>query len=230
LYFDDIRLYSYSRQLITPAEPNNAGLIGHWKFDEGAGTIAFDSSGLGNDGTLGGDPTFVIGKVDSGAIDLDGIGDYVEIDGVADDITTNVFTLSAWIKTTQTAEGSLFGTNTGGDHNLQFGVKGGNVWVDDGPETQFPPAVNDDQWHFIVYARDEDTAYIYVDGALRSTDEATDDPASETRWSIGQEWDPPDPSDEFEGMVDDARIYDYALSLGEVAWLAGRTEAFDKPF
>ena len=226
LYFDDFRLYARGREFITPAEPNNAGLIGHWKFDGDT----LDYSGLGNDGTAGGDPTFVVGKVGSGAIDLDGIDDHVEIDGVADDITTNVFTLSAWIKTTQTGEGTLFGTNTGGSHDLQFGVKGGNAWVDDGPETQFPPAVNDDQWHMLTYVRDGDTAYIYVDGALRGTDEATDDPASETRWSIGQEWDPPDPSDEFEGMVDDVRFYNYALSLGEVAWLAGRTEPFDKPF
>jgi len=226
LYFDDIRLYPYSRQFITPAEPNNAGLIGHWKFDGDT----LDYSGLGNDGTLGGDPQWVAGIKD-GALDLDGIDDYVEIDGVADYITTNVFTLTAWIKTTQTAEGSLFGTNdSGSNHELQFGVKGGNVWVDDGSETQFPPAVNDDQWYFVVYIRDGATAYIYVDGALRSTDPAMGDPASDTRWSIGQEWDPPTSSDEFEGMVDDVRFYNYALSLGEVAWLAGRTEPFDKPF
>ncbi len=227
LYFDDIRLYARSRQFITPAEPDNAALVGHWKFDGDT----LDYSGLGNDGTAGGDPTFVVGKVGSGAIDLDGTDDHVSIDGVADDITTNIFTLSAWIKTTQTGEGSLFGANdSGGGHELQFGVKGGNVWVDDGPETQFPPAVNDDQWHMVTYVRDEATSYIYVDGALRGTDPATDDPASETRWSIGQEWDPPNPSDEFEGMVDDVRFYNYALSLGEVAWLAGRTGPFDKPF
>ena len=28
-------------------------LIGWWKFDEGTGMVAADSSGLGNDGTLG---------------------------------------------------------------------------------------------------------------------------------------------------------------------------------
>ena len=31
-----------------------ADLVGHWKFDEGAGTTAADSSGNGNDGTLNG--------------------------------------------------------------------------------------------------------------------------------------------------------------------------------
>ena len=124
----------------------------------------------------------------------------------------------------------MFGTNTGDSHDLQFGVKGGNAWVDHGLETQFPPAVNDDQWHMLTYVRDGASAYIYVDGALRITEPASGDPAGDTRWSIGQEWDPPNPSDEYEGMVDDVRFYNYALSLGEVAWLAGRTEPFDKPF
>jgi len=35
----------------------DTGLVGHWKFDEGTGTIAYDSSGYGNDGILTGTPT-----------------------------------------------------------------------------------------------------------------------------------------------------------------------------
>ncbi len=30
VYFDDISLYPYSRELVTPAEPSTAGLVGHW--------------------------------------------------------------------------------------------------------------------------------------------------------------------------------------------------------
>jgi len=226
LYFDDIRLYARSPEFVTPAEPNNAGLIGHWKFDGDT----LDYSGLGNDGTAGGDPTFVAGKVGTGALDLDG-DDHVSIDGVADYITTNNFTVTTWIKTTQTGEGNVFASNdSGSGHEFMFGVADGNVYLDDGPETQFPPAVNDGQWHMITYVRDGATAYIYVDGALRGTDPATGNPASETRWSIGQEWDDSSPSDFYTGMVDDVRFYNYALSLDEVAWLAGRTEPFDKPF
>jgi hypothetical protein len=32
------------------------------------------------------------------------------------------------------------------------------------------------------------------------------------------------------GLIDDARIYDRALTPEEVAGLAGQTEPFDKPF
>lgn len=39
-----------------------ADLVGHWKLDEGGGTVARDSSGNGNDGTLEGGPTVVAGQ------------------------------------------------------------------------------------------------------------------------------------------------------------------------
>lgn len=37
------------------------GLVGYWKFNEGTGNIAHDSSGNGNDGTIFGDPAWVEG-------------------------------------------------------------------------------------------------------------------------------------------------------------------------
>lgn len=38
-------------------EPQD-GLVGYWRFDEGTGTVAYDSSGNGNDGTLVNSPTW----------------------------------------------------------------------------------------------------------------------------------------------------------------------------
>ena len=77
LLLDDIRLYAYERQLITPAEPNNAGLAGHYKLDQDA----TDSSGNNNHGTLAGNMQWQPGKID-GALSVDGvagIADHVEI-------------------------------------------------------------------------------------------------------------------------------------------------------
>ena len=48
------------------------GLVGYWNFDEGTGTTAGDSSGRGNTGTLVNGPTWVAGKVGSGAVQFDG--------------------------------------------------------------------------------------------------------------------------------------------------------------
>jgi hypothetical protein len=205
LYFDDIGLYARGREFITPSAPDDSRLIGHWKFDGDTQ----DSSGRGNHGTAGVTPeAYVAGKVGSNALDLRG-ADYVVIDGIVDDITSTDITLSIWVKTTQDNEGELFAANdsTGG-HPFMFGVQAGSPYVNDGSDTQFGSPVNDDLW---------------------GTYSASFSFASVTRWSIGQEWDS-GPSNFYTGAVDDARIYDYPLSTGEVGWLAGRTEAFDKPF
>jgi hypothetical protein len=227
LYIDDIGLYPYSREFITPSAPDDTRLIGYWKFDGDTQ----DSSGRGNHGTAGVTPAaFVAGKVGSNAMEFRG-ADYVVIDGVVDDITSTNITLSAWIKTTQGNEGNVFAANTAvSSHPFMFGVTGGSPFVNDGSDTQFPPPVNDDLWHLITYVRDGNTGYIYADGFLRGAHSAGFSLASITRWSIGQEWDNAIPSDFYTGTVDDVRIYDYPLSEGEVAWLAGKTQPFDKPF
>ncbi|MHC4753388.1 MAG: hypothetical protein ACYTFW_26435, partial [Planctomycetota bacterium] len=54
------------------SDPN---LIGWWKLDEDEGTIALDSSGRGNYGTLVGDPQWVDGY-DGGGLQCDGSGDW----------------------------------------------------------------------------------------------------------------------------------------------------------
>jgi len=187
-------------------------LVGWWTFDEGNGNTAIDWSGHGNDGTLGGDPQWVDGIM-KGALDL--TSDYVSIDAVADDITTNDITLSAWIKTTQAGEGNVFASNTGGSHVLLFGIDNGNIYVDDGPSTDWPPAVNDDQWHMVTFVLSGPRITLYTDGVQVASIATTIDITSETRWSIGQEWDS-DPSDFYRGMVDDARFYNKALTADEV--------------
>jgi len=196
--------------IITITNPN---LIGWWKFDEGSGSTAIDFSGHGNDGKLGGGQNWVPGIMD-GALDLRG-SDYVSIDGVVDDITSNDITLSAWIKTTQPGEGNVFASNSGGSHVLLFGIDNGNVYVDDGPSTDWPPAVNDDQWHMITLVMEGSRIYLYTDGVQVAKITSGIDITTETRWSIGQEWDS-SPSDFYVGMVDDARFYDVALMADEV--------------
>ena len=48
-----------------------ADMVGWWKLDETSGTVASDSSGYGNNGTLQGDTQWVDGAI-GGAIGLDG--------------------------------------------------------------------------------------------------------------------------------------------------------------
>ena len=76
-------------------------LVAHWKFDEGSGTTASDSSGNGNTGTLVNGPLWTAGKVGN-ALFFDGIDDNVTVaDSNSLDLSSS-FTLSAWVNPAST--------------------------------------------------------------------------------------------------------------------------------
>ncbi|MFZ2146097.1 MAG: LamG domain-containing protein, partial [Sedimentisphaerales bacterium] len=198
--------------IITITDPN---LIGWWNFDAVSGRTVLDLSGYGNDGTLGGDPQRVEGAIGS-ALYLGG-SDYVTIDGVVDEIKSTNITLNAWIKTTQGGEGNVISCNdSGSSHPLMFGVLSGNPYVYDGGSTDFPPSINDGQWHMITYVRSGSRGYIYVDGVQHARYTPGFDLSGVTRWSIGQEWDDSTPSDFYVGAVDDVRFYKVPLTAEQV--------------
>src|SRR4030042_3065682 len=75
---------------------DDQNLIGWWKLDETSGTVAADSSGHGNDGTVVGGAKWVSGYID-GALDFDGDDNYVDCgyDPIFD--TADEMTLAAWV-------------------------------------------------------------------------------------------------------------------------------------
>jgi len=83
--------------------PYGINLVGYWKFDEGSGTTASDSSGHGNDGTLIGGPAWVDGVVGK-ALSFDGTDDGCDVADTEDINLTNVYTrtYSLWIKASST--------------------------------------------------------------------------------------------------------------------------------
>ena len=72
------------------------GLIGNWKLDESAGTVAADASGKGHPGTLLGGPLWTsAGKV-GGALAFDGVNDYVNVGNLGAFPSSG--TISFWMK------------------------------------------------------------------------------------------------------------------------------------
>ncbi|NQV32357.1 MAG: hypothetical protein HQ515_06660, partial [Phycisphaeraceae bacterium] len=74
----------------------NADLVGYWQFDEGAGNVATDKSGNGNDGMLLGGPTWGAGAIGS-ALSFDGSDDIVDIPDAASLDLAEALTLAAWV-------------------------------------------------------------------------------------------------------------------------------------
>jgi hypothetical protein len=96
---DDVRVYdrALSAEEIEEVYLEGAGLIAHWKLDEGGGITAYDSAG-DNDGTLYGDTSWVAGRIGSYALEFDGDGDYVDVGNDSNLKPDLPVTLSAWIK------------------------------------------------------------------------------------------------------------------------------------
>ena len=242
LFFDDIRLYPYTRQLVTPVEPNAANLILHYEFE---GT-ANDSTGT-NDGTAFGDPIYVAGQVGQ-AIQLDGVDDYVAIQNFnyasGGHAAVSVCT---WIRTSNENDQIIASFDRNEYWRLEINGNGGgpgqlgwDVMTDTGQVDYGSTArVDDGRWHHVAGVFDNGTLTVYLDGNPEASASGGSTYGSGTaRYGyigLGSEStsfnaDPRTPADFFDGAVDDVRIYDNALSPAEVRWLAGRTKPFDKPF
>jgi len=203
-------------------------LMAHWKLDESSGMVASDSVG-GNDGTLNGDPVWWPGdgKI-GGALEFDGAGDYVEVAGYKGISGSNPRTVTAWIRVesngsslsivrwgTLEINGGLWSNviNTAG--NLRVAVWGGSVVGD--------TVINDDTWHHVAIVL-PDKANVKVEDILLYVDGGQEDTAislgSQTiNTAVGM--DVLISLDGSVGLLDDVRVYNYALSEEEIGELAG---------
>jgi hypothetical protein len=234
VYVDDIRLYPYSRQLATPAEPAPGNLVAHYEFEGNTN----DSSGNGLNGTVMGAPTFVAGKVGQ-AISLRGLNDFVEITGYKGILGTSAVTVTAWINTTATETGTIVGWGPNVDgQRFGFRVNEDRIRMEHaGGNVQGDSRVNDGGWYHVAVTVQASATIsypdviLYVDGiddTRASTDLDAFNLTADQDVRIGSR---PASNDRFfMGLIDDVRIYDRALTPEGIAWLAGRTKPFDKPF
>jgi|GEM_PF-1015829 len=202
------------------SSPPPSGLVGYWKFDEGSGTIAADSSGNGRTGTLTNGPTWTAGKLGN-AVGLDGLNDYVAA-GTSLDTPSLPFTLAAWVKPTSFADWNtiLAKRDSFAPTDMRFGwliwnttgvvvlqSSGGNSAI-----FAYVPPLN--AWtHLVTVARSGGTD-LYVNGVLNeTTNQFSLDSDAAALVRIGSA----DAQDFFAGTIDDVRVYNRALSAGEIA-------------
>jgi len=74
-----------------------SGLVGFWKFEEGSGTTALDSSGNGNHGTINGGAVWVSG-ISGMALYFDGVDDNVMVPDSSSLHITDPLTIDFWFK------------------------------------------------------------------------------------------------------------------------------------
>ncbi|MBN2314504.1 MAG: discoidin domain-containing protein, partial [Sedimentisphaerales bacterium] len=232
LFIDDITLSPHERQLVTPTEPDVAGLVAHYNLDQDAG----DSSGNNIHGTVVGSPTWVAGNT-GGAIQLDGRNDYIDCgnDPILD-INTPI-TISAWIYPTG-AGISMFPRILDKSDSTDGAVPGYKVYLRaeqnfivtlsaGGAYLSTVSSVTLDAWNYVAFTVTGEQWRFYANGSWEQWTDSTLPSSATSPLFIGNS---PVADRHFYGMIDEVRIYERALTPAEIAWLGGRTEPFDHPF
>ena len=216
-------------------------IVGHWTFDD----TLDDSSVKANHGVFRQDPnqsvppsgTPVYGSaiIGTGAIELDGIDDYVEIPNESDYDLYDAVSLSCWMK-----------SNDVGSSGAANGLVG--KWGIEGKSYLLYQAGNgvpvlirrisvgdlflaadanstDNEWHYVVgtYKLSSGLQRIYVDGELRAesvTTQAAATVETDVPVVIGATINTEEKTQQyyFKGLIDDVRIYNYELDyLDDIA-------------
>ncbi len=231
---------------IYPQEPDTANLVAYWPLD-----VDFnDYSGNGFDGTPMGGATIVADATRGNVLSLDK-GDYVNCGNPpALNFGTNDWTLSAWVKNTMTGtgdsnKGTIIGNggDTGGGKRyclIQSEQQEGEVTLvtdDDSKKRQArgdDTKVNDNTWHHVLGVRDGGTIRIYIDGVEEGSSSINEDLSGTSQHNLylGCITDNPDPAalyKFYDGLIDEVRIYNYAVNELERLWLVTETDRIYHP-
>ncbi len=219
---DGILLDSITRsELIQVSAPPRAeGLVGYWRFDEGAGCTITDSAGTA-DGHLTdcpyGGPQRVAGFIGE-AVAFDGSDDGARVPATGALSFLDRLTLSAWLKHPPSS-----GFRALIDKRDEQ-IRGYDLYLDsvsrpfvriDAATLSGQTSVADGQWHHLVATFDGDLLRLFVDGVLdaeTSVGPQEIDTAADL-W-IGRNF--AAPGSALAGTLDEVRIYNRALSDGEV--------------
>ncbi len=206
------------------------GVVGAWKMDEGSGTQLLDASGLSNTGTLSGSPTWVPGQAGL-ALRLNGTTDAAMVPHQASLMPTRALTLAAWVRTSKSAPATQAVinkavVNTTDGYELTLAL-GGTVFFRLNQRTSgdtyratatTPYPLNGSGWQHVAGTYDGTTMRLYVNGQQEA---ALPGPASiagnTLSVGIGAH---SDGTRLFQGDLDEARIYNRALSASEIQALA----------
>jgi len=231
---DDVRIYNRELSQAEIDElyheggwPGGNGLVAYYPFNGNAN----DESGNGNHGTVTG-ANFTSDRFGntSSACNFDGIDDEINFGDVSFYNGVAAASISVWVKYTEhsgtydpfvtkggMAEHETFGlgtTNEGsGVMRIEFGGDGPVISV----ATTNDKADNG-EWHHIVTLLENTVPKIYIDGILSSIvaasnvtqikNQANDMMMGSNLRSDGKYW--------YNGVLDDVRIYDYALTEAEI--------------
>jgi Concanavalin A-like lectin/glucanases superfamily len=209
------------------ASPLQEGLVGRWDLDEGSGTTANDSSGLGNHATLVDGVSWTAdGHGGTPAVEFGDPPGILETDGPVV-LTNQSFTVSAWVRLSEETDHHQYVVWQPGVEASAFvlqyrndGFWGFSVTSNDGENVTWHELSSNsapviDEWtHLVgVHDREQGEIRIYVNGGFETRAEATAQ-ASVSGLLIGNAG-----TGRLHGTVDSVHVYERALTDEQVTEL-----------
>ncbi|MDY0357830.1 MAG: LamG-like jellyroll fold domain-containing protein, partial [Sedimentisphaerales bacterium] len=211
------------------ASVSDAALVGWWKFDDGSGTVAKDSSGKGYHGTIT-NPLWVDGQY-GGALNFEG-DSYVDVPPESWSTIERQATVSFWAfgnPDLQPQANFIFGAFSDPADNearrmcAHVPWSDGTIYFDTGGPSYNrinkagSAADYEGTWTFWTFLKNADTGdqQVYINGELwHSGTGMTNTMEGVTKFTIGTK--PSLAEGWYQGMIDDFRLYDHALTLDEI--------------
>ena len=216
------------------SHPLARGLVGCWLFNEGGGNKVYDLA-KNNHGTLINRPLWWTGR-NGYALKFDGVNDYVDAGSGASLNITDAITVSAWIKPFSTHDGGVIEKTIGGTVNKQYlmFVSGSELLnfrvmkaagIYDARSASYPPL---NTWTHIVGRYDGSEVSVWVNGIKQITTVAAAAPIDSGSGAtligmLGSSIYP------FNGLIDEVRVYNRALSSSEIKQLYQDPYCFIQP-
>ena len=211
------------------AEDVDLSLVGWWKFDEGFGEVALDSSGNNNEATLLGGPTWGTDPEHRGILLFDGDDDHVYIEGTPFELP--LYSVAVWFRVDGGSgdrdiysakgppgiHGTLLEIEPDGTlrylHRFPFASGGGsNIYTE--------ASYDDGSWHHVAAVKTAGEMILYVDGQPVGTQPDS----TQFEGPLGEIWFgtlDQRLSRMFFGAIDDVRVYNRVLSEQEVQTIMG---------
>ena len=206
-----------------------SGILGYWPMDETSGSSVADSSGNNMVGTSTSSVNITTSgqKFGAAARTFNMTSDYVQLGSNSDLNITADYTISAWVKTTGTLNSlnTILGKYSSGTGYMLLinSSRALIMYASDGSTKTYSISniyPNDTNWHHVAAVKMGGTARIYLDGVEKGSN-TTSLPVTfmnpSAKAEIGGYY---GANGLFNGQIDEARLYNRALSPAEIAVLA----------
>lgn len=193
------------------------GVFGYWHFDEGSGSLLYDSSGVGADAALSASPTWKSGSNCVAGNCINMTSNYAT--GTLSK-TLEAFSVAGWIKINAVQnKGALWSGYSGSTGKIYARFLGASrkpsLYTDAGASLDSPTQLTLGQWYHLAYVYDGSTQRIYINGAENASSTLLGATFAVDNFELGRsEKDNSFVLDDTD--IDELYVFDKALSAQEV--------------